>query len=110
MEDVAWNAALSLARRGDRSGLPLLLRMLDRAYLDGLRRADESGRPRVLTEEQKEEAIRNALRSVVLLRDTDHLDALRALRDSDPNLRVRQAAFESIDALRKAGTHGPERY
>src|SRR6267142_2297660 len=41
VEDVAWNAALSLARRGDRAGLPLLLRMLDRAYLDSVRREDE---------------------------------------------------------------------
>jgi HEAT repeat protein/PBS lyase HEAT-like repeat-containing protein len=99
VEDVAWNAALSLARRGDRTGLPLLLRMLDRSYLERQQRPDESGRPRALTEDQKEEAIRNALSSLVLLRDTDHLDVLRGLRDSDPNLRVRQAAFESLAAL-----------
>ncbi len=103
VEDVAWNAALSLARRDDRSGLPLLRRMLDRAYLDRVRRADESGTERALTEEQKEDAITNALRSLVRLGDTANLDAVRALRDSDPNLRVRQVAFESLEALRKAG-------
>jgi len=103
VEDVAWNAALSLARRGDRAGLPLLLRMLDRAYLDSVRREDESGRPRALTEEQKEDAIRNALRSLVLLRDTDHLDLVRAIRESDPSLQVRQAAFESLAVLQPSG-------
>jgi len=103
VEDVAWNAALSLARRGDRSGLPLLHRMLDRAYLDGVQRADESGRPRALTEEQKEDAIKNALRSLVLLGDTGALDDIRRLRDGDPNLRVRQEAFGSLEALPKAG-------
>src|SRR3989442_985013 len=103
VEDVAWNAALSLARRGDRSGLPLLHRMLDRTYLDGVQRADESGRPRALTEEQKEDAIKNALRSLVLLGDTAALDDIRRLRDDDPNLRVRQEAFGSIEALLKAG-------
>jgi HEAT repeat protein/PBS lyase HEAT-like repeat-containing protein len=103
VEDVAWNAALSLARRGDRAGLPLLVRMLDRAYLDRVLRADDSGRPQPLTEEQKEDAITNALRSLVLLRDPDHLDLLRGLRDGDPNLRVRQAAFESLAALQSAG-------
>jgi HEAT repeat protein len=103
VEDVAWNAALSLARRGDRAGLPLLVRMLDRAYLDRVQRDDESGRPRALTEQQKEDAIRNALRSLVLLRDTDHLDLVRALRESDPNLQVRQAAFESLAALQSPG-------
>ena len=103
VEDVAWNAALSLARRGDRTGLPLLLRMLDRSYLDRQQRADETGRLYPLSEDQKEEAIRSALRSVVLLRDTDHLDLLRGLRDTDPNLRVRQAAFESLAALEPSG-------
>src|SRR5437899_2438543 len=103
VEDVAWNAALSLARRGDRAGLPLLLRMLDRAYLDHVRRDDESGRPRALTDEQKEDAIRNALRSLVLLRDTDHLDLVRALRESDPSLQVRQVAFESLAVLQPSG-------
>jgi HEAT repeat protein len=102
VEDVALNAALSLARRGDRAGLPLLVRMLDRSYLDRVQREDESGRPRGLTEPQKEEAIRNALRSLVLLRDTDHLDLVRSLRESDPSLQVRQAAFESLAALQSS--------
>jgi len=103
VDDVAWNAALSRARRGDRAGLPLLVRMLDRAYLDRVRRDDESGRPRALTEQQKEDAIRNALRSLVLLRDTDHLDIVRGLREADPSLQVRQAAFESLAALQSPG-------
>jgi len=103
VEDVAWNAALALARRGDRSGLPLLARMLDRAYLDRVQRADESGRPRSLTEDQKEDALVNALRSLVLLHDTAHLETIETLARSDPNLRVRQAALESLATLRAAG-------
>jgi len=102
VEDVAWNAALALARREDRSGLPLLARMLDRAYLDRVQRPDESGRPRSLTEDQKEEAILNALRAIARLRDPERLDSLRALRDSDPSLRVRQAAFEALDSIARA--------
>jgi HEAT repeat protein len=103
VEDVAWNAALSLARRGDRAGLPLLRRMLDRTYLDGVQRDDASGRPRALTEEQKEDAIKNALRSLVLLKDAEAFEAIARLSDSDPNLRVRQEAFECLEAIRKAG-------
>jgi HEAT repeat protein len=102
VEDVAWNAALSLARRGDSAGLPLLRRMLDRSYLDGVQRADESGRPRALTEEQKEDAIKNALRSLALLRDSGAVEQIATLRDSDPNLRVRQEAFECFEAIRRA--------
>ena len=99
VEDVAWNAALALARRGDRSGLPLLARMLDRSYLDRVRRPDESGQPRGLSEAQKQEAILNALSAIARLRDRDHLAALQRLRDLDPDLRVRQAALEALAAV-----------
>src|SRR5207245_1434626 len=64
VEDVSWNAALALARQGNGAGLPLLARMLDRSYLDRVARPDEAGQRRPLTEEQKEEAIINALRSI----------------------------------------------
>jgi len=99
VEDVAWNAALALARRGDHAGVPLLARMLDRVYLDAVRRPDESGQPRGLSEAQKEEAILNALSAFARLRDRDHLAALRRLRDLDPDLRVRQAAFDTLAAI-----------
>ncbi len=99
VEDVAWNAALALARQNDRSGLPLLARMIERSYLDSVARPDEAGRPRVLAEEQKEEAILNALRSMRRLGDRGHLDAVRRVRDTDPSLRVRQAAFEALHDL-----------
>ncbi len=99
VEDVAWNAALALARRGDAAGLPLIARMLDRSYLEGVSRPDEVGRPLALTERQKEEAMVNALRSIAGLRDRGHLALLRRVRDDDPSPRVRQAAFETLEAL-----------
>ena len=99
VEDVAWNAALALARRGDRRGLPLLRRMLDRPYLDRVRRPDEHGRPLPLTEAQKEEAMLNALRSLTRLGDPSDREALARLRDSDPSLRVRHAAGETLRSL-----------
>ena len=101
VEDVAWNAALALARRDDPAGLPLLARMIDRPYLDQVRRPDASGSPRSLTEDEKEEAILNALRGLSRMRDRDRLEALRALGASDPSLRVRQAALETIAAIEK---------
>jgi hypothetical protein len=99
IHDVAWNAALSLARQGDAAGLPLIARMLDRAYLDGVSRPDTEGRPRPLSAAQKEEAMLNALRSIARLGDRDHLPLLRALRDGDASLRVRQGALEALAAL-----------
>jgi hypothetical protein len=102
VEDVAWNAALALARQGDAAGLPLLHRMLDRGYLAGVRRPDENGIARRLTESQKEEAMLNALKSLALLRERGPLETVRSLRDADPSLKVRQAAAETLAALEDA--------
>jgi HEAT repeat protein len=102
VEDVAWNAALALARRGDHAGLPLLRRMLDRGYLAGVQRPDENGISRRLTETQKDEAILNALVSLARLRDRASLETVRSLREADPSLKVRQAAAETLAALERA--------
>jgi hypothetical protein len=104
VEDVAWNAALALARLGDDASLPLLARMIDRRYLDTVRQTDDTGRTLPLSEERKEEAMINALRSIGRLGDRTHLAALRAVRDADPSLRVRQVAREAIDQM-KSGIH-----
>jgi len=102
VDEVAWNAALGLARLGDRAGLSLLGRVLDRAYLDARTRTDDSGRPQPVDESRKEELLINALRAIALLRDRSHLATVRALRVSDPNPRVRQAAIECLEQI--AGT------
>ena len=101
---MAWNAALALARLRDRAGLPLLVRMLDRAYLGSRSSVDEAGRPRLMTEDGKEEAMINALRSIARLRDRAHLRVLRAVRDADPSLKVRAAAREALDQI-EPGDH-----
>ena len=97
--DVAWNAALSLARIGDPEGVPLLARMLDRDYLRGVTRADEEGVPRRMTEGQIRKAMINAVHGLVRLEDRSRLESIRRVADSDPDLRVRQAALQALDAL-----------
>lgn len=92
--DVAWNAAIALAQIGDSSGRALLLKMLDRAYLDGV-----AG----MTEEQKTLAMLTAMKGAVLLPDPDLQTRLEALSRSDPNLKVRQAAFEALAERGQAG-------
>jgi hypothetical protein len=101
VEDVAWNAALALARRADPESAPLLVRMLDRTYLDAVRRVDGPAGSRPLSDQQKEEAMVGALAGIAKVGDASHLDRLRALRDADPSLRVRQAAFETIAAIER---------
>jgi HEAT repeat protein len=89
--DVRWNAAIALGTLGDGSGLPVLRAMLDRSALS--RQAE-------LSSEQAEAAMVNAMKALVLLRDTESLPALERLAKEDPNLRVRDAARKAAEALR----------
>jgi HEAT repeat protein len=89
--DVRWNAAIALGSLGDPSGLPVLRSMLDRAAL---------ARQAQISSEQAEGAMVNALKALVLLRDTESLPTMEKLAREDPNLRVRDAARKAIEAIR----------
>jgi HEAT repeat protein len=81
--DVRWNAAVALARRRDPAAVPVLLGMMDRSELAGV-----PG----LTDEQRAEAMVQAVEAAAVLHDARLDEAIRRLRDSDPDLKVRQAA------------------
>ena len=86
-EDVRWNAALALSRRQDTAAVPVLLQMMDRAHL-----ATVEG----LTPEQREDAILQAVAAAAALRQPETRAALERLRESDPNLKVREAARQAL--------------
>jgi hypothetical protein len=88
VEDVRWNAALSLARRGDPAAAPVLLTMMDRAHMAGV-----AG----LTGEQREDALLEAVRAARAVPDEGLRAALQRLRGSDPSLQVREAAAASLE-------------
>ncbi len=90
-EDVRWNAALALARRGDDAAGPVLLGMLDRAHLEAV--TD-------LSAEQREEAVLQAVAAAAGIPGPEVRAALERLRDGDPNLKVREAARRSLEATR----------
>jgi HEAT repeat protein len=81
--DVRWNAAVALARRRDPAAVPVLLAMMDRAELAGV-----PG----LTDGQRSEAMVQAVEAAAVLHDARLDEAIRRLRDGDPDLKVRQAA------------------
>jgi HEAT repeat protein len=85
--DVAWNAAIALAKLGDASGRGRILQMLDREFLDSVTE---------MTEEQRAEAMMNAMKGAVLLGDPAFRESLEQISEQDPNLKVRQAAFEAL--------------
>lgn len=89
--DVRWNAAVSLAKQQDRRAAPVLREMLDRPTVSAVVGIDPA---------QIEHVMTSAIRSAAALR-LDGLDAtLVALAEADPNLRVRDAAFQALEALR----------
>jgi HEAT repeat protein len=88
VEDVRWNAALALARRGETAAVPVLLQMTDRAHLETV-----AG----LTAEQREQAILEAVTSSAGLPSPELLAALRQLRENDPSLKVREAARKALE-------------
>jgi hypothetical protein len=91
--DVRWNAAIALASLGDPSGLPVLHTMIDRTSLARLS----------LTGDQAEAAMVNALKALALLRNRESRPLIQGVSESDPNLRVRDAARRALEAYSGRG-------
>ncbi len=94
-EDVGWNAALALGRRGDPLATPVLLQMLDRGLL---RKTPQGGGAAAVgvSDEQAEEILVEAAGVAGVSRDPALRAALEALRDRDPSLKVRDAAQRAL--------------
>jgi HEAT repeat protein len=88
VDDVRWNAAIALARRRDPAAAPVLLEMLDRARL---------GRVEGMTEEQRVDALLQAIEAAAVVPDPRLRAATEALRDGDPSLKVREAARAALE-------------
>jgi HEAT repeat protein len=96
MPDVRWNAAIALARHGNREGVPVLRQMLDRQYV-------EQTVKRSVRQDTDEDPVADVmisgLRAAASLKD----DALKASVDSlsqhDRSMKVRQAAMEALKVM-----------
>ncbi len=94
--DVKWNAALSLARLGDDSGLEVLLKMLEREELAGRYKMSDEAIERVMI---------NATKGLALIRKPESIKILESVSQNDKSLKVRQAA---INALRYDKSKGSD--
>ena len=94
--DVQWNAAIALARHGRHEGVPVLRRMLDRAYVE--RNVSRQPQPRDDVDPVGEVMI-SGLRAIAALREATLSEQVRALSTDDQNLKVRQAARETLKTL-----------
>jgi HEAT repeat protein len=94
--DVQWNAAVALARHGRHEGAQVLGRMLDRDYV-----ARNVTRQRLPREEIDPvgDVMISGLRAIAALKETALSDQVKTLSTSDQDLRVRQAAIETLKSL-----------
>jgi HEAT repeat protein len=94
--DVQWNAAIALARHGRNEGVPVLRRMLDRAYVERNVTRQPQARDEV---DPVGEVMISGLRAIAALKAGALSDEVRALSTDDQNVKVRQAAVEALKNL-----------
>jgi hypothetical protein len=94
--DVQWNAAIALARHGRHEGVPVLRRMLDRAYVERNVTRLPQARDEV---DPVGEVMISGLRAIAALKAGDLSEQVKALSTDDQNLKVRQAALDALKAL-----------
>jgi hypothetical protein len=94
--DVQWNAAIALARHGRHEGVPVLRRMLDRAYVE----RNVTRQPQLREDvDPVGEVMIGGLRAIAALKESALSDQVRALSTEDHDLKVRQAAIEALKNL-----------
>ena len=94
--DVQWNAAIALARHGRHEGVPVLRRMLDRAYVE----RNVSRQPQARDEvDPVGEVMISGLRAIAALKESALSNEVKALSTGDQNIKVRQAAIEALKNL-----------
>jgi hypothetical protein len=94
--DVQWNAAIALARHGRHEGVPVLRRMLDRAYVE--RNVTRQSQARAEVDPVGEVMI-SGLRAIAALKDATVSEQVKTLSTDDQNLKVRQAALDALKSL-----------
>jgi len=87
-EDIRLNAALALAQLGDSEGAELLMKVLDRAYVDSL--------PDFIPD-QRTALMVNAVKTLAKLKYETAFEKIRVLSENDPAPAVRSAALEALN-------------
>ena len=99
--DVQWNAAVALARHGNREGMMVIGRMLDRAYVERMVTRIPTSDANI---DPVSEVIVSGLEAAAALRASELRSSIEALSESDVNLRVREVALKALDVLNQSTT------
>ena len=94
--DVRWNAAVALARHGDRQGVGVIRQMLDRQYVEHAVtrevRPDEDRDPIA-------DVMISGLRAAAVLKDETLRAPMAKLSQQDRSMKVRAAAIEALKSM-----------
>jgi HEAT repeat protein len=94
--DVRWNAAVALARHGNRDALPVLQQMLDRQYVEGT--VTRNARPDA-DQDPVADVMISGLRAIAALKETTLRTPVETLSQQDVSMKVRQAALETLRVM-----------
>jgi HEAT repeat protein len=86
-DEVRWYAAIALAQIHNPAGADVLMKLIDRSYLDQLQGFGV---------EQKSQLLINAVKCLGLLKFEPARDRILALSQTDPDLAVRNASLEAL--------------
>ena len=90
--NIQWDAAIALAKTGDTSGAFIIANLLDRDYLDAFPEVDEA---------EKNQAIMVAIEIASMIKAKGLEPKLVTLAESDGNLKIRNAAMQTLESAYK---------
>tara|TARA_B100000315_G_scaffold260819_1_gene325844 strand:+ start:1968 stop:2849 length:882 start_codon:yes stop_codon:yes gene_type:complete len=90
--NIQWDAAIALAKMGDTSGAFIIANLLDRDYLDAFPEVDEA---------EKNQAIMVAIEIASMIKAKGLEPKLVTLAESDGNLKIRNAAMQTLESAYK---------
>ena len=85
--NVRWDAAIALAKMGDGSGKSIILKLLDRKYLEQFKEVDK---------DEQSHAMLVAIKAAGILNDPLLDSALEVLSNTDSDLLIRNAAIDAL--------------
>jgi hypothetical protein len=86
--NITWDAAIALAKMGDVSAKPMVLKLLDRDYLAGFPQVDAQQQTRIVSV---------AVEATAGWDDSDIDAVLKDLFTSDKNMNVRDLAHKVLE-------------
>src|SRR5262249_40807054 len=86
-DEVRWYAAIALAQLNDPAGVDVLMKLIDRSYLDRLQG---------FATDDKNQLLINSVKCLGLLKFEPAKDRILALSQGDPDLAVRDASLEAL--------------